>query len=175
MLTPIMSGNHISPERKFVYYLGMAMTAVGFLVFISTFFDSGKGKSRRHPVPGEPDFREQIEAMSEASRKDMDSTLNTAFLGMGLCVVGSILMGLGKHGAAGSGLLLDPGKAREDLKPWSKMKGGMVDDALSEVKVVQDLSERLGGAKTEVKVRCRQCRGLNDEDAKFCDQCGAPV
>ncbi|HZZ29232.1 MAG TPA: zinc ribbon domain-containing protein [Pirellulales bacterium] len=30
-------------------------------------------------------------------------------------------------------------------------------------------------ATPEVKVRCQKCRALNDEAAKFCNQCGAPL
>ena len=31
----------------------------------------------------------------------------------------------------------------------------------------------LGGKSEEVvKVRCRKCKTLNDENAKFCDECG---
>lgn len=174
--TLIMSGAHISPERKVLYYLGMALTAIGVILFGSTFFESSKPSVRHDPSPGDPNFWEKATADHEAFKSNMKSQGNTAITGLGLCVIGGILMGLGKHGAAGSGLVLDPGKAREDLKPWSKMKGGMVDDALSEVKAVENLSQRLGGASVpEIKVRCQKCRRLNEEDAKFCDQCGAPL
>jgi phage FluMu protein Com len=55
------------------------------------------------------------------------------------------------------------------------MKGGMVDDALSEVEVAKAVTKRFGETKTEIKVRCPQCRELNGETAKFCSQCGTPV
>ena len=31
------------------------------------------------------------------------------------------------------------------------------------------------GSAPLVKVRCRACGALSDEDAKFCDQCGKPL
>ena len=36
------------------------------------------------------------------------------------------------RGLAGSGVVLDPEKAREDVEPWSRMAGGVVKDALDE-------------------------------------------
>jgi len=35
-------------------------------------------------------------------------------------------------GAAGSGIVLDPERAREDVEPWARMAGGVVKDALDE-------------------------------------------
>ena len=62
------------------------------------------------------------------------------------------------------------------------MAGGMVDDALSEVKPVQKIVEHLTeehaapqDSAPVVKVRCRECHALNDDDARFCDQCGAEL
>ena len=52
--------------------------------------------------------------------------------GMGLVVAGGILRGIGARGLAGSGIILDPEQAREDVEPWSRMGGGMVKDALDE-------------------------------------------
>ena len=56
-------------------------------------------------------------------------------------VVGGIVSGIGRAGAAGSGLILDPEKAREDIEPWSRMTGGVVKDALNEAGLT------LGGPK----------------------------
>jgi hypothetical protein len=94
---------------------------------------------------------------------------------MGLMVVGGILMSVGARGAAGSGLVLDPSRARQDLEPWSRMGGGMVQDALSEVNVVRKIEEGAAHPQPQVKIRCRKCQALNDETAKFCNQCGAPL
>ena len=77
---------------------------------------------------------------------------------------------------AGSGVVLDPEKARKDVEPWSRMGGGVVQDALSEIEVVKKIEDRFDSPKPQViKVRCRSCRMLNDETAKFCNQCGAVV
>ena len=32
-----------------------------------------------------------------------------------------------------------------------------------------------GGAAPQVRVRCRDCRALNLEDARYCGQCGRPL
>jgi rRNA maturation endonuclease Nob1 len=55
------------------------------------------------------------------------------------------------------------------------MGGGVVQDALSEVNVVKKLEEGIGNPQPQVKVRCQKCQGLNDETAKFCNQCGAAI
>jgi hypothetical protein len=30
-------------------------------------------------------------------------------------------------------------------------------------------------SRPRVKIRCKSCEGLNEETAKFCNQCGAPI
>jgi hypothetical protein len=90
-------------------------------------------------------------------------------------VIGGIVMKIGARGAAGSGLVLDPERARRDLEPWSRMGGGLVQDALSEVNVVKKLEEGTIAIQPQVKVRCQKCQGLNYESAKFCNQCGAAI
>lgn len=146
----------IPPERKALYYGGIALIAIGFLLFLSTFvtflanfgnFDNFAGRGQ-----------------SEGLR---------ALGGMVLIIIGGFLMNIGAKGWAGSGLLLDPEKARQDVEPWSRMGGGVVQDALSEVEVVRKLENRLDAPKPQVKIRCPKCQSLNDETAKFCSQCGS--
>ncbi len=84
-------------------------------------------------------------------------------------------MNVGARGAAGSGLVLNPEGARKDLEPWSRMAGGVAQDALSEVGVAKKLEEGLGKAAPEVKVRCPKCQALNDEKARYCSQCGTAL
>lgn len=49
--------------------------------------------------------------------------------GMLLMIAGSVLRTIGVRGVAGSGVVLDPDKARDDLEPWTRMVGGMFKDA----------------------------------------------
>jgi ribosomal protein L40E len=37
------------------------------------------------------------------------------------------------------------------------------------------MEERLEAPPPQIKVRCRRCQALNDEAAKFCNQCGAAI
>ncbi len=98
------------------------------------------------------------------------SSMLRAFGGMGLLVVGAIIRGIGARGLAGSGVVLDPDKAREDLAPYSRMAGGMVKDALDEAQI--DLS----GAKEKViMLKCQKCGKLNEQDSKFCQECGTKL
>lgn len=149
----------IPPERRNLYYLGMGVAILGALSFFSVFvtflanfgnFDNFEGR-----------------VQSEGFR---------AIGGMFLIVVGSIVMNIGARGWAGSGVVLDPERARKEVEPWSRLAGGVTQDALSEIPLVKKLEDRLGNPEPQVvKVRCRQCQGLNDETARFCNQCGAAL
>ena len=174
-----MQKAQISEDRQLMYYGGMILMGIGLLVFISTVFiiTSTRRTSVDIHVGGDhpaliEQHREQLgiphETVSSGPPEPSDIFVR-ALTGMGIMVLGSILRSIGSKGLAGSGLVLSPDKAREDLKPWSHMAGGMLDDALSQSERVNDV---IGGKSEVVKVRCLSCRSLNDEDAKFCDECG---
>jgi len=148
----------IPPERKALYYGGMALTGIGFLLFISVFFTGAANFGNFDNLEGR--------AQSEMFR---------AIIGMVLMMAGGIMMNIGAKGWAGSGVVLDPEKARKDVEPWSRMGGGVVQDALSEVDVVKKIEGRLESPEPQVKVRCRKCQALNDETAKFCNQCASAL
>lgn len=152
------SNNQISPERQMLYYAGMALTGVGLLLFISVFFTAAANFGNFDDFKGR--------TRSEMSR---------AITGMALVFVGGFMMKIGAAGLAGAGVVLDPEKARKDVEPWSRMQGGVVQDALSEVEIVQKIVDRLDSPEPQVKVRCRNCQTLNDETAKFCNQCGSAM
>lgn len=139
----------ISPERQAVYYAGTGLAVLGFLTFLSVF------------VSGALHFGDFTNF--EAQSRSMGLR---AVLGMVMMIGGGILAGVGKSGLAGSGIKLDPQQGRRDLEPWSRQTGGMIADAVDEFRGEQPPAE------PAVKVRCRACGALNDETAKFCDQCG---
>jgi hypothetical protein len=140
----------ISEERKTAYYLGAALMVVGGLLFASVF------------ITFAIHFGDFSNFESHAK-----SSMIRAFAGMGLLIAGGMIRGIGARGLAGSGLVLDPDKAREDLEPYSRMAGGMVKDALDEAKI------DLGGKQEKViMIKCQSCGKLNEEDSKFCQECG---
>lgn len=146
-------GREISEGRKTIYYLGMALIVIGFLVFGSVLFSGAMNFGNFD------DFAERTR--SEAVR---------AIVGMAIIIVGGVLMSIGRQGLAGSGLVLDPKQARQDLEPHSRMAGGMVKDALDEAGV------QLGGrSERVVMIKCPGCGHLNEEDSKFCQECGRPL
>lgn len=152
----------ITPGRKFAYYFGMILMLVGVLTFVSTFFllANGADAHRVSQAPGMGEF------------------MKRALGGMGLIVVGAILRGIGAVGLAGSGVVLDPERAREEWEPHTRMVGGMVRDALDEADIDLSGRRRPAGSVTEEKeimIRCRSCRQLNEEDSKFCQECGRPI
>jgi RNA polymerase subunit RPABC4/transcription elongation factor Spt4 len=148
----------IPPERKALYYGGMALIGIGLLLFLSTFFTFMANFGNFDNFEGR--------AQSEGAR---------ALGGMVLMVIGGFMMNVGARGWAGSGVVLDPEQARKDVEPWSRMGGGIVQDALSEVEVVKKLENRLDSPEPQIKARCQKCQTLNDETAKFCNQCGAAI
>lgn len=141
-----MAKKEISEERKVLYYAGMIITGIGVFLFMSTFFTFMN-----------PDRF----LMGEVS---MGSIMSRPLIGFVMIAVGGFMRTVAARGVAGSGLVLDPKKAREDLSPWSSMAGGMINDALSETKI--------GTSREVIKIRCQKCTALNDEDSKFCKDCG---
>jgi hypothetical protein len=56
------------------------------------------------------------------------------------------------------------------------MMGGMAQDALGEIEIVNKLAKNLDEPSSpRVKVRCQKCRALNDETNQHCGQCGAAI
>ena len=141
----------ISGGRKTAYYAGMALAIIGAISFGSAF------------VSGIAHFGDF--SNFETQNKSM---MTRGFGGMVLIIVGIIVMSVGARGAAGSGLVLDPNKAREDLEPFTRMAGGMVKDALDEA----DIKLGKGTSEKIIMIRCKKCNKLNEEDSKFCQECG---
>ncbi len=156
----------ISKERKITYYIGIGMMVLGFILFISTFFDIANfgDDLMGGSFMGDPFTDDFFMRRSGPS-------FTKPITGMVLIIAGAIVMNIGAKGAAGSGLLLDPDKAREDLKPFNEAKGGMINDVLSNIDVV-DRMVKPDVQKEVIKIKCRDCGSLNDEDAKFCKGCG---
>ncbi len=126
---------------------------IGVILFISVFFSvASYMKNPNMLFGGLPSF-------------------GNAIFGMIFMITGGILMNVGARGAAGSGIILDPEKARENLKPFNEAKGGMINDVVSNIDAVDKLVNAREG-KEIIKIKCRNCGSLNDEDAKFCKGCG---
>ena len=140
----------IPKERKITYYIGIGMMVLGFILFLSVFFAGFN-------------FMNNPEGVFHSFKN--------APIGMVLIIIGAILMNIGAKGAAGSGLLLDPDKAREDLKPFNEAKGEIINDVISNIDVVGQMT-KAHEQKDIIKIKCRNCGSLNEEDAKFCKSCG---
>lgn len=145
----------IKKHRKVTYYIGLALIGAGFLLFISVFFSAASAMS--DPFSGRPFL-----------------PFGRAVAGMVMIIIGGIVTGLGARGAAGSGLILDPDRAREDLKPFNEAKGGMINDVISNIDALDDITLSRD-SKEIIKIKCRSCGSLNDEDARFCKSCGKEI
>ncbi len=144
----------ISEGRKTAYYIGMTLAIIGGISFGSVFLSAALNFGNFDNF--------------ESRGKSM---MARAFGGMALIIAGSVVMNIAARGAAGSGLVLDPEKARDDLEPFSRMAGGMVKDVLDEA----DINLGKGSSEKVIMVRCRSCEKLNEEDSKFCQECGQPL
>lgn len=151
--------NKISKERKIMYYMGLIIIIFGGILFISSFFTFFTGFNR-------PNFG-----------MGMPNSFKRALIGMICMIIGGVLMSIGEKGVAGSGLILDPEKAREDLRPYNTAKGKMINDVTSQVDLLKDVKQNLESKKAEqlIKIKCRGCGVLNDEDAMFCKACGDKI
>jgi predicted Zn-ribbon and HTH transcriptional regulator len=145
--------SEISNQRKAVYYIGLGTIVFGFILFMSSFFGGM-----------EPSFSMETPAF-----------FKRGVFGMIFMVVGSVLTVIGRSGAAGSGLLLDPDKQREDLKPFNEAQGKMINDVIENIDIVKNIMPSSKENIEVIKIRCRECGELNDEDAKFCKKCGKMI
>lgn len=139
-----MNNRSISPERKTIYYVGMALLVIGFLTFGSVF------------VSGALNFGnfQNFEARGR-------SMAMRAILGMGLIIAGGVCMGIGTRGLAGSGVVLDPEKARKDIEPWSRMTGGVIKDALDETGI--DLKQIKSSPDMSFDEKLRRLHKLHED------------
>jgi hypothetical protein len=155
----------ISPERKKFYRFGLVLQVIGGCLFALPFLTIPIIIIAAM-VNGDPEGLEILAPIA----------FGAAFIGFGLIVGGGAMRGIAAKGTAGSGLVLDPEKAREDLKPWTGMAGGMVKDVLDEADIKLN---NLGGGGSQpekvIMIKCRECGKLNEEDSKFCQECGKPI
>ena len=142
----------LSNERKVTYYIGMGLMIIGFILFISVFFQFASFSNDPFTMSKPPSFMNPI-------------------IGIILIAIGGIVSNIGAKGAAGSGMILDPDQAREDLKPFNEAKGQMLNDVISNIDAVNNITKPSEN-KEIIKIKCRSCGTLNEEDAKFCKSCG---
>jgi hypothetical protein len=153
----------IPPERRTLYHFGQVLGLVGLLLFLSTFFSFAAGFGN-------------FDGFEARTR----SIMFRAIGGIVLMMVSGGVMNVAARGLAGSGMLLDPQRARREQEPWTRMQGGMLDDAIDEIvpggveRVIDRLAPGEPGAEV-IRVRCPKCRALNDEHARFCNQCAATL
>ena len=138
-----MANRDVSEGRKTIFVLGQVISVLGLLSFGSVFVTAVLNFGNFNHFDG------QVRSFGLR-----------LFGGIAMIMAGSVLMGIGKAGLAGSGVVLDPQRAREDLEPWSRMAGGLVKDALDESGVA------LGnGARNEPDFadRLRKLHALKEE------------
>ena len=104
---------NITQEQKTGYYLGMILIGIGIIMFSAPFIDV-------------------LFNGLEPNERGLPESFKVALVGFVLLAIGNVLRSISARGLAGSGLLLAPKQARKDLEPYSRMAGGMIQDALEE-------------------------------------------
>ena len=164
MPEPQTPSRNVSHQRKWLYQAGLALQLVGLALFLSFFLT--------------------VALLFGQFDADVPSKLGVGFfravVGMICMLAGGVIRHIGASGVAGSGMILDPERAKQELEPYARMSGGLTDAAFSEMKTVRDTLNNLGGRGSEisievVRVRCQNCQQLNEETARFCNQCGKPI
>ena len=135
-----MDSGQIPDSRRALYYIGIALMVIGGAVFVKFGLLNVISSSPAIETPsfsgsGFPSFSPDGKPLLQRAQETMESSMQGALVGMGLAVIGAVLANIGRAGLAGSGVILDPRQAREDLEPWSRLQGGMVADALDEAKI----------------------------------------
>lgn len=164
----------ISEERKSLYQAGLVMQIIGGCLFALPFITIPifliYAISRRDSMMVEP---KGIVILPIA--------FGLAFIGFALIAVGGFMRTVAARGKAGSGLVLDPRQAREDVEPWSRMQGGVIKDTLDEAGIdLKQVGKNLMNTAASqpqkiVMIKCPNCSKLNEEDSKFCQECGKPL
>ncbi len=104
-----------------------------------------------------------------------------AFIGFVCIFAGGIMRTIAARGKAGSGLILDPEQARKDVEPWSRMQGGVMKDTLDEAGInLEQIGRHFSQDNASqpqqiVMIKCPNCKKLNEEDSKFCQECGRAI
>jgi hypothetical protein len=135
----------IPPERKAIFYIGMAVAVIGFLCFISVFFSEASN------FGDFTNFKQRGRSMGAR-----------AVVGMVMMFAGAIMTSIGRMGLAGSGVKLDPEEARRDVEPWARMTGGVVKDAMDEAGI--KLGDQPSGEQLPLDQRLRRLQKLRDDN-----------
>ena len=141
-----MATRKISEGRQTLHYIGLALIVIGILTFLSTFVTAAMNFGNFDNFNGQ-----------------VQSSAFRAISGMVMMMLGGVLANIGRAGLAGSGVVLDPEQAREDLEPWNRMAGGMTKDFLDEAEI--DLSGLGSGSKAapDFADQLRKLHALREE------------
>ncbi|MFK7799822.1 MAG: hypothetical protein AB8E82_20370 [Aureispira sp.] len=149
----------LSKERKKKYKAGSVLMFLGGLLFLSYFLD--------------------VIFFNIFSIRDARSAFNEvrnmwlrAFIGVILLILGGMKKARARTGLMKPNTNMDLEQNMEERKHLRKLKGKQLNDTLSEI----NLSKHLGiDVAPVIKIRCQDCRHLNDEEDKFCGGCGQKI
>ena len=129
----------ISKERKVTYYIGLGMIVLGFILFISTFFEAAGFGGRL--MRSNPFMEDPFTGGSFVS--DVDSSFSRAIIGMIFIIAIAIVASIApKVQQVRDSCWIRKGK--EDLKPFNEAKGGMINDVISNIDVVDRMTRSDG-------------------------------
>ena len=112
--------------------------------------------------------------MMSRNMHNRSSKMAGPFIGFIMFASGAVMLSVGRKGLAGSGIILSPEGERKDLEPWNRSKGRQMQDMLEETQL-DEMLQNSNTQKIVVKVRCSECNHLNDEEDKYCGECGTKM
>ena len=164
-----MDNGQIPDSRRVLYYVGIALIGIGIAIFfkfgfLTPFPMTPSVESELLPPFGPAALLSNEKPFIERAQEAADAQTKGCLFGMALALIGGVLMSIGREGLAGSGVILDPRQAREDLEPWSRLKGGIVADALDEAKIdFSGLKAKYGTAELPFDERLRRLDQLRKD------------
>ncbi len=122
------------------------------------------------PSPTDPNFAQASDAWFQASTAHGLGAMAIFVVGMVLFAVGGYALRFGLVRPVASFLA-------SEASPAIETASAAVGRGLAEARGATPTWPTAAPAQTEtvVKVKCRQCGHLNEESAKFCDDCGQPL
>lgn len=153
--------NRNTPPGGALWYVGMGIQVLGFLVFLSNFvitpmhWGQKLGFDQPEPVP---------------------LAVMLALGGLVLIVAGRLVRRFGLGRPSVTSPAFGPARPRRDGDTPLRPGGGSISAALEEGGAIRRRLSVPPNAPTPIiRIRCRSCQALNDDANKFCGQCGQPL
>lgn len=162
-----MNEQQMTEIRRLVFAGGLVLIVFG------TVFAIGSKFHIFNAHPQAPIHMPSSQPAATTTSKGTDTSLYV--MDSVLILAGVMMMVYGRKGMAEAVPNPDPQQAKPKAS-WNSALDRAFEDAVSQSSNLMDVFQPKDTKSTAVvKVRCLQCQSLNDENAKFCSECGKPM